>query len=340
MSDGRRSEGSDPGRDPIDEAYVRAEAMLADDDARLARRAAVLAAVGQSAAVPARAPPMETSRSERRRRRWALPVWASAACAVGLTLLTVMRTGPWRPASPELVTPTLESAGPPAPIQHRPGQTGADTPESGSGRVARRPAVLNARSTSTPTPYSSRRLEGAACRPRGDRSAFPAERTPDAPAPTTEAGLAAPAPAAPPAPVPPPPPIAPHMTPPPPANIAVPAAPLPPVRAPIPEAQYDLSPSNFGGRAAPLDLSAALRAAAMSGRVEELKTLLNRGAEVDAADQDGDTALMKSIQAGRSSAAALLRQHGASLDRRNAAGVSARDMGERSDPKDAPGAWG
>jgi hypothetical protein len=35
---------------------------------------------------------------------------------------------------------------------------------------------------------------------------------------------------------------------------------------------------------------------------------------------------MKSIRAGHSAVAAILRRHGASLDRRNHAGESARDM--------------
>jgi ankyrin repeat protein len=55
---------------------------------------------------------------------------------------------------------------------------------------------------------------------------------------------------------------------------------------------------------------------------------------VDAVDQDGETALMKSIRAGQRDAAALLLRHGASLDVRNLVGVSAREMAAaRRDPE-------
>src|SRR5580704_14380215 len=48
---------------PIDEAYVRAEAMLSDDAARAARRARVLAAVGRvpAASMAAAAAPAATA---------------------------------------------------------------------------------------------------------------------------------------------------------------------------------------------------------------------------------------------------------------------------------------
>jgi ankyrin repeat protein len=54
--------------------------------------------------------------------------------------------------------------------------------------------------------------------------------------------------------------------------------------------------------------------------------LLDQGISVDAADGDGDTALMASIRADHPAVAAILRRHGARLDRRNRAGESARDM--------------
>jgi ankyrin repeat protein len=62
-----------------------------------------------------------------------------------------------------------------------------------------------------------------------------------------------------------------------------------------------------------------------------MEAILARGAPVDAPDAQGVTALMKSIQAGRAAAAALLRRYGASLDQRDAAGVSARDMALSND---------
>ena len=62
-----------------------------------------------------------------------------------------------------------------------------------------------------------------------------------------------------------------------------------------------------------------------------MKTLLDQGAQVDAPDADGNTALMKSIQADHPAAAALLHRHGASLDSTNHAGERARDMAETVD---------
>ena len=78
--------------------------------------------------------------------------------------------------------------------------------------------------------------------------------------------------------------------------------------------------------ASPAAQTARLHAAAAAGRLAELETLLAQGAPVDAPDRAGETALMKSIQARNPAAAALLRRHGASLDRTNRRGVSARDM--------------
>ncbi|HZK99165.1 MAG TPA: hypothetical protein VFC47_04635, partial [Caulobacteraceae bacterium] len=74
------------------------------------------------------------------------------------------------------------------------------------------------------------------------------------------------------------------------------------------------------------DEAARLRAAAAAGRTAEMEALLTGGVPVDAPGADGETALMKSIQADHPAAAALLRRHGASLERRNHAGERARDM--------------
>jgi len=69
-----------------------------------------------------------------------------------------------------------------------------------------------------------------------------------------------------------------------------------------------------------------LRDAAAAGRTAEIAALLAKGVPVDAPDDEGETALMKSIQANHPAAAALLRRRGASLDGKNLAGESARDM--------------
>jgi ankyrin repeat protein len=72
--------------------------------------------------------------------------------------------------------------------------------------------------------------------------------------------------------------------------------------------------------------AARLRAAAAAGRVSDMTTLLMNGVPVDAVDEDGETALMKSVRANQPAAVTLLRRYGASLDRENLAGRSARDM--------------
>ncbi|WP_372783030.1 ankyrin repeat domain-containing protein [Phenylobacterium sp.] len=76
----------------------------------------------------------------------------------------------------------------------------------------------------------------------------------------------------------------------------------------------------------PAERSTRLRDAAAAGRTAEVTALLASGAPVDAPDDEGETALMKAIQADQPAAAALLRRRGASLERKNHAGVSARDM--------------
>jgi ankyrin repeat protein len=62
-----------------------------------------------------------------------------------------------------------------------------------------------------------------------------------------------------------------------------------------------------------------------------VEALLDQGAPVDAADADGDTALMQSILADHPAAAAALRRRGASLDRQNHAGESGRSMATARD---------
>ena len=69
-----------------------------------------------------------------------------------------------------------------------------------------------------------------------------------------------------------------------------------------------------------------LGAAAAAGRTNEVQDLLSRQIPVDVADRDGETALMKSVRADQPTTAALLIHHGASLDKKNKAGLSARDL--------------
>jgi ankyrin repeat protein len=99
--------------------------------------------------------------------------------------------------------------------------------------------------------------------------------------------------------------------------------------------------SAFAGRVRELvDPAARLRAAAAAGRTSEVEALLKRGVAVDSPDAKGDTALMESIQADHPDAAAALVRHGASLDRRNKAGESARDMATSVDDADLDQALG
>ena len=84
----------------------------------------------------------------------------------------------------------------------------------------------------------------------------------------------------------------------------------------------------------PSDTQAArLRAAAAAGRTAELRRLLKPGAIVDQPDDEGETALMKAIRAKQPAAAKLLRSHGASLEVKNHAGQSARDIAAESDDR-------
>ena len=88
----------------------------------------------------------------------------------------------------------------------------------------------------------------------------------------------------------------------------------------------------FTGRIRQLaDPAARLRAAAAAGRTTEVEALLDQGVPVDAPDTAGNTALMKSIQADNPAAAAALSRNGASLDHRNHAGESARDIAAKGD---------
>ena len=81
------------------------------------------------------------------------------------------------------------------------------------------------------------------------------------------------------------------------------------------------------------DAAVRLRAAAAAGRAEEIEDLLTLGIPVDAPDADGETALMKGIEADRPAIVRLLRRHGANLELKNLGGRSARDLATAaSDP--------
>jgi len=80
--------------------------------------------------------------------------------------------------------------------------------------------------------------------------------------------------------------------------------------------------------------AARLRAAAADGRTGEVEALLAQGVPVDAPDRNGTTALMMSILADQPTSIVVLRLHGASVDRKDHAGRSAKDIAaDQHDPE-------
>jgi hypothetical protein len=302
---------SDPASapDPIDKAYAEAEALLSDEAARATRRARVIAAVAShgapAAAALTRRPPL-----------WRRSGWLVAASVTGFAFVIasqLYRPVPPPPPSklavvPATVAPPASPA--PAPPTARPSKAvpraSKSAPERSSAIVAPSPSARAAPSAAT---------SGSQSFPDGE-SAPPPPLPPDADA----VASAAPPPA-------------------PPANrpdsatgeesngevvseMIVTAEKRESRRQSVPAAV-----SAFTGRSRDvLDPGAQLRAAAAAGRTKEVAALLERGVSVDSPDADGDTALMKSIEADRPTTAGLLRRHGASLEQTNKAGESASDM--------------
>ena len=317
----------DAAPDPIEAAYTQAEALLANEKARAARRARVLEAVAQHEE------PGRGSAHIRPRAPWRRGGWlAAASVALFCAFLAARIYPPVRERLPE-GTPSVV---PPAPAGRK------------VAPLAPAPAIAPPQT----------RWEG---RRRAPAAAPPAPRlvTKAAPeAPAAEVFASPPPPAAPP----PPPSPAPAPAPPPPIADPAPASLIAglspaPGRAPAPASQGTVGEVVVTGvriarrdfssplavaaaRSGPTpvaavlsDPAARLRAAAAAGRIPEIERLLVAGAPIDAADAEGNTALMISIQLGRPEAAALLRRHGASLDQKNRAGLSARDMAiSKGDP--------
>ncbi len=293
--------------DPVDDAYLRAETLLADEAARAARRARVLAAVAQkptAAAVPA---PTAASRSAWRNGRW-----LAAAGVAGLAVLVASQV--YRPVTPQ----SAPVAKPRAAETQAPS---AAAPHVATPPVARASAPPNA-GPAPPAAQSPVRLKA----PPPPASAPVASAPP--PVEREPAPMAFPAakPAV----------LAPVFAPPPPAPPPPPAsAPSPAVTAPR---AYATDGTSVGEvivtaqkRSASTSLAARLHAAAAAGQTSEVETLLAHGAPVDGAGADGDTALMAAARADQPAAAAILRLHGASLDRHNKAGETARDLAAATD---------
>jgi hypothetical protein len=300
----------DAAPDPIDKAYLQAEALLNDDDARAARRARILTAIARKPSTP-----VLGAASTRHSPAWRRGGWLAAAGVAGFGLL-------W---AADLDQPA-----------HRQTSSTVTTAPPPTAATQQRPVVptTSAKALSTVATSAPRRSASPAGPVRS--SSAPASAPPPAPAVLARAARAFPAEPAPGAA--------------PPADIATPALPLPQIRTPQAEsiappqpvppsppapAAPPPPPAALSRReaylASPADKAERLRAAATGGRLAEIQALLAQGAPIDAADADGTTALMNSIKADHPAVAALLRDYGASLDQRNRAGLSARDMAKAAD---------
>jgi len=287
--------------DPIDEAYVRAEAALDDAAARAARRARVLGAV---AAAETKTPAPAVRRPLRRSGGW-----LAAAGVAGLSVWTAVHI--YKPASPPPPAPPPPAA---APVS--------------SASTAGRPLVQPPAAAAKPEPARvakafPRQVEAIPVAP-------PADIAPPPPLPIPPVER----PIAPPPPAPPPPPIVAGMPadPAPSAKNGV-AESVVVTGSRIQQRNFTASTLITPAEAQQAGPAAALRAAAAAGRTADIEMLLSQGVSVDAPDAAGDTALMKAVQAARPAAAAILVRHGADLDLKNHAGASARDMAStRNDP--------
>lgn len=325
----------DPSPDPIDRAYSQAENLLNEQAERSARRARVLAAIAQDTVIRpiSRQKPMPRFTS---RGGWL--VAASVLVASGFLVIRFM------PLSQQWSSPPIAHA-PMAKLVQKNEMTAALSPPApaidqseavSSGPKAKAPDQAPI-ATHEPRETSNKRIVLAAPPPPPAMVVPPppaaqafAMAAPQPPAAAPAPPMAAPPPPPPAArafamvaPAPPPPPTAPAPTmaapPPPPA-----AAPSPPSPAPAPPPMADTA-KPIGELGSNLGFD-QLRAAAAAGRTIEVQELLNRQIPVDVADANGETALMKSIRADQPATAALLIHHGASLDKKNNAGLSARDL--------------
>jgi len=294
----------DPTPDPIDQSYRDAEILLTEQAERSARRARILAAVAQDKAVN----PMERQTpAPGFASRYGWLVAASVMLVSGylvLKFLPLQQLGSPPATQTAAVKPPQKNErtaalSPSAPVPDLSVSAPAAPTPSASDQA---PIVARGRTTS-----SSKQAASAAVPPPATRVA------PSSPM------AAAPPPPPPPAAAPPPPPATVAEAAPPPvaARLAAPAAPAPVLRADAAKPMGMLG-TNPG--------FAELHAAAGAGRAAEVQELLDRHVPVDSADANGETALMKSVRADQPATAALLVRYGASLDKKNNAGFSARDL--------------
>lgn len=297
--------------DPLDMAYVQAESLLDDAAGRTARRTRVFDAVARETSAPNA---VASPAPRRTARRGGAPQWAgwlAAAGVAGVSLILVSQTyqpvarASWRPvARPAALTPRVRSTGA--------GLTAAEV--APSKPVVQRSAAAPRRAT-PPVLFNEanrpRSYEPAPATPAGRAFPVSAKPTPPTAGWSASAFVAPNIPASPPLlikPVEAPRPISPA-----PPVVAAPAR--PPPRPP----ERPNAASLFGQ-------TSALGDAAAAGRTSEVEALLAQGAFADAADANGDTPLIKAVRSDHPASASVLRRYGASLDRRNDAGESARDL--------------
>ena len=292
--------------DPIDRAYGDAERLLDDPVERSARRDRVLAAVAQDNAansVPGRKPVARFA---------ARGGWLAAA---GIVVVSGL-----------LVTRFPASQGPGAPSPPANASVAKPVPKNQIAAALPPPAPAISQPDFVPaTPKAAPASRASDVARKGVEAPGKTAALPEPPPPVA---LAAPPPAAPPASV---------AAAAPPAIVviappaAMPAPPPPPPAAPAPAFRTGAAkPMSEAG----IDPDVGqLHAAAAAGHTAEVQHLLDRHVPVDAADAKGETALMKSIRADQPETAALLVRLGASLDKKNDAGLNARDLAaQRKDP--------
>jgi hypothetical protein len=301
-------------RDPIDEVYTEAEELLDDSTARAARRARVLGVVTKEPAAQTAA-----ILSSDRRTAWRRGDWLAAASIAGLGVFLATRV--YQSASQPLRTlPTPPPIS--APVAAEPIRTALPAAAKTVSRANRAPmqkTPVPAPLAVTPPPLDIRPVASPRVPAPMPARALPGEQSP---APSEQAIVTAERRASP--------------------SVAGNSEPAGGMRdeslgalgsARMPEKPATLPPpppaflgGSESGAVSPFEQAGKLRAAAAGGRLPEIKDLLSQGVSVDAQDVDGETPLMKSIQADEPTAAALLIRHGARLDHRNRAGVSARQM--------------
>jgi hypothetical protein len=319
----------DTAPDPIDKAYRLADALVADEPARAARRARVLGAVARAPEQGMTAAPAP-SRTPVGRYVWRGSGALMAASVAGLALLATLQQrqpGADRPAPAAPRADASRGGARDAPLEPLKPEAPASAPDASAAVRQPSAGIIGAPVRRSPPP-------AAPPMPRRGGPAWKADtlRIPPLAVPPVQQRIEVPdlPSAIPPLPVP---PVQRRME-----VLPLPAPPV--VSAPGPRA-FPLGESSAGeGRAAATGARRAqdpvvrLGAAASEGDVVEVRDLLGQGVPVDAADAAGETALMKAIRAGQHAMAALLRARGANLDRKNHTGQTARELAvEKDDPR-------